>query len=428
MTSETTLPEGTADRDPVRAVIDDRPLTRRVLAGLDDAGITWALLRGGTGGGDVDVLVDAAHLATASAVMARHGLITLPAYGRGTHTFFLGLDTSTGSWVEFDVVTDLSFGRRTEFRTAAAPACLARRRREDGVWALDPEDQYWTLLLHCVLDKRDFAGRHLRRLQALQPAASWESPLVLALPPEVAQAAFHAYRNAVQGAAPSVTGPSITRIWWHADPVAVARAFGSAAALRLVERPLQAWGRRGVSVALVGPDGSGKSTLASGLADRFYFPVRTVYMGLWPRTETPVGPIRTVLAIARRPVLVWTRYLAGLRHRATGRLVVFDRYVYDALLPPRGALIWLKRPYFAVLARCCPAPGLVVLLDSPGDIMHARSGEYDAAHLEAERAAYRRIATRLRRVAYVNGNRPADVVLREVLEHVWRLYQERGSR
>lgn len=428
MSSESAVPEQTAGGDPVRAETDDRPLTRRVLAALDDAGVTWALLRGSTGGGDVDVLVDAAHLSATAAVMTRCGLLPLPAYGRGTHTFFLGLDTATGSWVEFDVVTDLSFGRRTEFRTAAAPACLARRRPADGAWVLNPDDEFWTLLLHCVLDKGGFADRHLSRMRVLVPSASWDSPLVRALPRGVGRAALQAHRDAVCGPAPAPTGPSIARAWWRAEPVAVARAYGSAVALRLVERPLQARGRRGASVALLGPDGSGKSTLAAGLAGRFYFPVRTVYMGLWPRTETPTGPVHTALAIARRPLLVWARYLAALRHRATGRLVVFDRYVYDALLPPRGALIWLKRPYFALLAHCCPAPGLVVLLDSPGDVMHARSGEYDPAHLEAERAAYRRIAARLPRVARVDSNRPADLVLREVMSHVWRLYQDRRPR
>jgi thymidylate kinase len=393
---------------------------------LDDAGVRWALLRGNTGGDDVDVLVDAAQLATAAAVMAVHGLIELAAYGRGTHTFFLGLDEAAGSWVEFDVVTDLSFGRRTEFRTTAAPAYLDRRRREDGVWVLNPEDEFWTLLLHCVLDKRDFAERHLRRLQALAPVTSGDSPLIRALPSEEGQEALRAHRDALRGPTPLMTGSSVARAWWRATPIAVTRAYGFSAALRLVERPLQAWSRRGASVALLGPDGTGKSVLASGLADRFYFPVRTVYMGLWKRAKTPVGPDSAVLEIARRPALTWARYLAALRHRATGRLVVFDRYVYDAL-PPHGPLIWLKRPHLALLAHC-PAPNLVVLLDSPGDIMHARSGEYDSAQLEAERAAYRRIAGRLPRVAYVDVNRPADIVLREVLGHVWRLYRDRGTR
>jgi thymidylate kinase len=425
MSSETTVPERT---DRMSAVgVDDRPLTRRVFAGLDDAGVSWALLRGSSGDGDVDLLVDATDLGTVAAVMAAHDLMPLQAYGRGTHTFFLGLDTATGSWVEFDIVTDLSFGRRTEFRTTAARACLARRQREDGLWVLDPEDDFWALLLHCVLDKGGSAGRHLRRLQALAPATSWDSPLVRALPPGVGQAALRVHRDALRDSTPSVAGPSIARAWWRAKPIAVGQAHVSAAALSLVERPLQAWGRRGASVALLGPDGSGKSTLAIGLAERFYFPVRTVYMGLWPQTESPMGPSRTVLAIARRPLRVWVRYLTALRYRATGRLVVFDRYVYDALLPPRGALIRLKRLYFAVLAHSCPAPNLVVLLDSPGDIMHARSGEYDPEHLEAERAAYRRIAARLPRVAFVDANRASDVVLREVLGHVWRLYKDRSA-
>jgi hypothetical protein len=37
------------------------------------------------------------------------------------------------------------------------------------------------------------------------------------------------------------------------------------------------------------------------------------------------------------------------------------------LAPARGALMWLKRPYFAVRGHGCRAPALVVLLDGPVD-------------------------------------------------------------
>jgi thymidylate kinase len=124
-------------------------------------------------------------------------------------------------------------------------------------------------------------------------------------------------------------------------------------------------------------------------------------------------------------MVVWRRYLAALRHRVLGRLVLFDRYVYDARLPARGGLTWLKRPYFAMLSRCCPAPDLVILLDAPGHVMHARSGEYDAVHLEMERRQYARIAATLPWAVRVDANRPAEAVLRDAVGQVWRLYQTR---
>lgn len=412
----------------IRPQLDARPLTRTVLAALDGAGVTWSLVRGSSGGGDVDVLVAAADRTRAAAVLAAHGLVRLRGYGRGTHAFFLGLDDATATWVEFDLVTEVSFGRRVEFRTAAAPACLARRRRVDGAWVLAPGDEFWMLLLHCLLDKGAFADRHLRRLRRLASVASLDSPLPRALPPGIPSRTLLAHARCGDWRALAATGPRVARAWRRAAPAAVTLNRAVAAALRAVERPLQAWSRRGAAVALLGPDGCGKSTLATGVASAFYFPVRGVYMGLWPTTDAPSGRVGTTLRVVRRPFAVWRRYLVALRHRALGRLVLFDRYVYDARLAPRGGLTWLKRPYFAVLSRCCPAPDLVILLDAPGHVMHARSGEYDADHLEAERRQYARIVATLPRVARIDADRPAEAVRRDAVAHVWRLYQARSHR
>ena len=120
--------------------------------------------------------------------------------------------------------------------------------------------------------------------------------------------------------------------------------------------------RRGLAVALLGPDGAGKSTLAQAIAESFPLPVRVVYMGLW---RDGVGPLR-------RPLLAWRAYATGAWHRALGRTVVFDRYCYDAWLPPRGRFLALKRAYFAFLARTCPRPDLTFVLDLPTEIAEAR--------------------------------------------------------
>jgi thymidylate kinase len=412
---------------PTTALVDRHVLTRVVLAALDAADVTWCLLRGVTGGGDIDVLIAAADQRRAFDVMARHGLCRLAAYGRGSHAFFLGRDEETGGWVEFDLVTDLTFGRRFEHRTRVAPACLARRRRVDGAWLLAPEDEFWALLLHCLLDKGRFARRHTDRLTQLAADASADSPLARCLPPWHRWPDLLAHARAGRWAALVAAAPDVRAVWWRATPAAVARAYAGTSLLRLVERPLQAYGRRGAAVALIGPDGSGKSTVAAGIAAGFRFPVRGVYLGLWKDAARP-GPMRHAGQAVRRPLLAWRGYLAGLRHRALGRLVVFDRYTYDALLPPRGSWTWLKRPYLRVLARCCPAPDLVLVLDAPGAVAHARSGEYDPSHLEWERAEYRRLAGRLSRAVRVDADRPVDAVTAEAIGHIWRVYRDRSAR
>ncbi|SDY92732.1 Thymidylate kinase [Micromonospora pattaloongensis] len=408
------------------------PLARAVLAGLDAADIRWCLLRDGVtpraARDDVDLLVAPADLPRAVTAIEACGLVRLRSHGRGTHRFFLGLDAATATWVELDLVTELAYGRNFEVRTGAAAHCLARRHRANGAWTLAPEDEFWALLLHCLLDKRAFARHHVDRLGHLAPAASLTSPLVRAMPPLASPATLLAHARAGRWSALPALRRRFLAGWWLTHPGTAARRAVVSSALRVVERPLQAWSRRGASVALIGPDGAGKSTLAAGLESASYFPVRRVYMGLWSSTGAPRSAAGQALRVLARPFVVWRRYLGALRHRALGRTVVFDRYVYDALLPPRGSLRWLKRPYFLLLSRLCPAPDVVLLLDVPGAVMHRRSGEYDPAHLEAERAHFRLLQRRVPHLERLDAHRPREVVLADALTRIWRHYVERAAR
>jgi thymidylate kinase len=410
-------------RDPLAAVY----------AGLDGAAVRWCLLRPGADGGppdhDVDLLVAAADVARAVAVLRACGTVPLASYGRGSHRFFLGFDPAKGTFVELDVVTELAYGRHFVVASRAEDACLARRCRAGPAWVLHPDDEFWALLLHCLLDNGAVAARHVGRLAELARSASLDSPLVRAFPDRAGLfAGMLTAGRAGAWAAVTRDREALLRLWRRRHRLEVARRYVRGSLLRTVERPLQAWSRRGLSVALLGPDGAGKSTLARGVESSFCFPVRRVYMGLWRRRETVSGAYRVALDVALRPFVVWGRYLASLGHRALGRLVVFDRYVYDALLPPTGPLVGLKRPYFWLLGRLCPAPDLVLVLDVPGEVMHARKGEHDARRLEAEREHFVRLQRRLPNAERVDADRPPEAVLADVLGRVWRRYADRSVR
>jgi thymidylate kinase len=411
-------------------------LLRAVFAALDDASVRWCLLRGGTDdwppagpGGDVDLLVARADLPRAVAVLKRCQLMPLAAYGRGSHRFFLGFDPGAGAFIELDIVTELAFGPHFALRAEAETACLAGRCREGTAWVLRRDDEFWALLLHCVLDKRAVDEQHAERLGQLAGFASLDSPLVAAWSEHTDLLATMLTAGRAGDWVMAVRqGAALERLLRRRQRVRVARRLVGAVILRAAERPLQAWSRRGIDVALLGPDGAGKSTLARGIESSFYFPVRCVYMGLWARREAVSSKPRQVLEIAFRPLVVWRRYLASLRHRSLGRLVVFDRYVYDAMLPPTGPLVRLKRPYFWLLSRLCPAPELVLVLDVPGRVMHRRKDEHDAERLEADRDQFRRLLGRLSNAERVDANRPADVVLADVLGRIWRRYADRAAR
>jgi hypothetical protein len=153
----------------------DSPSTSAVLSELDAEHIAWALLRDGGDSGDLDVLVDASQFDDVRRLFGRHSFDELPTVARGTHWFFIGRDGNSG--IKFDFVTELAFGRHFEFKTKAAADCLARRRRRGSEYVLDPDDAFWALLFHCILDKRRIVPDRRRRLEQLALGATAEGPL-----------------------------------------------------------------------------------------------------------------------------------------------------------------------------------------------------------------------------------------------------------
>lgn len=168
-----------------------------------------------------------------------------------------------------------------------------------------------------------------------------------------------------------------------------------------------------MTVAILGPDGAGKSTLADGIARSFPAPVVPVYMGLWQSGDDPDGGFSVRDAVAR-PFRAWRRVLTARGHQRRGCLVVFDRYVYDARLPPSPPAVTAKRIYFWFLARACPAPDLTLLLDLPGTVAFARKGENGIAASEAARQHFLALRDELD-LHVLDATQPPDQVLAAAL-------------
>ena len=193
-------------------------------------------------------------------------------------------------------------------------------------------------------------------------------------------------------------------------------------------RPFAWYRRRGLSVALLGPDGAGKSTLAEGIQRSCVFPVRRIYMGLTggalPWVDRLLVPGLVQLG---RMSVIWSRYLRGLYHQARGRLVVFDRYIYDAMVPHPERLNWYRRVTRWLDGHTCPAPDLVLVLSAPGALMHARKGEYTAEMLEDWRRHFLALRQWLPQVELVSTVGPAEEVCADVMGRLWRRYAARWS-
>jgi thymidylate kinase len=285
-------------------------------------------------------------------------------------------------------------------------------------------------LLHCLLEKDLISDRHRATLQDLAGYADPDGALGAAVarscPPDrnpgllVSAAAAGHWEELEEIREP------LRRGWLRVNRGDVIRAR-LLRMRRILNGPRTVLKRRGISVVLLGANGAGKSTVAEAVLRGYPDASYLCYLGLW-KQERPTGRARAALRVLARPGFVWSRYATSLAHRARGELVLFDRYVYDAFLPPQPPLVWLKRPYLWVLAHSCPAPTLTVILDVPGEVAWRRKGENSVAESEQERRELLALRHRLNRVHVVDATRPLDEVVADVTALVWDRYARRWLR
>jgi thymidylate kinase len=282
-------------------------------------------------------------------------------------------------------------------------------------------DAFWLLLLHCLLDKHGVAPHYRGRLQQLAATGSG-SP--------VGRAACRAAGGRVTPE--EFLGATRSGAWETLDELGgrlaaevkrrrTLRDRWRMLARRVVataRKPFLLRRRRGVNLALLGPNGVGKSTAAARLQQSFPFESRVVYMGIWKGSGG--SPPRQAAEVATRPLRIWWRYLRAQYHQLRGRLVIFDRYVYEARLPAGPPLLAAKRPYFWLLAHVVPPAQSAVVLDVPGHVAYGRKQENPPDELELERRFYASLAGRVPSLELVSAARSAEEVGAEITAIVWR--------
>lgn len=159
-------------------------MLERLAGAWDEAGVRWALLRGRATldtGSDVDLLVHRDDLARFEGILLDEGGVSYPRWAHPWHLRFLV------QGIELDVVTELRYCRRRPVSTGLEDGCLERRERDGWLWELAPTDMFWTVLLHCLLDKKEVTERRAAELWATLPfvdrPSAGEQVIAAMLPP-----------------------------------------------------------------------------------------------------------------------------------------------------------------------------------------------------------------------------------------------------
>jgi thymidylate kinase len=401
-------------------------LTDAFLA-LDEHEIAWALLRGvwalGEPSGDVDMLVDAAATAEIDAVLVAAGFARIRAPGHGSHRFFVSYDAAQDRWIELDIVTDVAFGTRQQFRTGLAPGLLARTRRLGTVATLHPDDGFWHLLLHLLLSRGEVPSPNRDVLRSSAPSAPDPGPLealVRTLRPRVASC-LPAAVEADDWRAVVELGRELRTAWYLRDGLGVVTRSGRH---RLERHVPPGVARRGMSVAVLGPDGAGKTTLAEALRSSTRVPAAYVYLGVWreSRFEAQLRRIFGARLALRLAKLVLKRVLIAWQRRR-GRLVLLDRYTLDAELPSDD--LDLKGRISATLVRRTNAdPDMMILLDVPAELMYVRKGEQGVAELQLRRDAYLAMTKRFPQMVVIDAEQSRDEVRRQATALIWKRWSQ----
>jgi O-antigen/teichoic acid export membrane protein len=417
-------PEPTPQSRPerVHAVLGE------LFAALQEKGLSWMCLRTPSNlaapSGDVDLLVARRDAAALADEAARLGFVALPGWASAPDLILLHYHRASDRWLVLDISTSVSFRSPASWcLDGTAEDVLGRRRVANGIPVPDEADAFWLLLLHCLLDKRHVSRRHASSLGRLAAAAPG-SPLGGYLWSAAGDGFFpELFINAARAGDVellSKLGVALVLALRRRRPLRERLRVSVAGAVRVARKPLLLGRRKGVSLALLGPNGVGKSTAAAGLQQTLPFELRIVYMGMWKVSAAPHGRGFVAAEIAVRPLRVWGRYLAAQYHQFRGRMVVFDRYVYEALLPARPPLLKAKRAYHWLLAHAIPGPRLAVVLDVSGAVAYGRKQENSAAELEQERHIYRQLASRTPGVAVVDAAADAEFVRAEITTLIWR--------
>ena len=401
---------------------------------LEQAGIQYCILRDAEqintrkANAEIDLVVAKRQMKQLWTNLTRLGFIALPSWGHTPHRFFVGYDMMNDCWLKLDVVTDIAYGYPYHtMYTDLAVHCLARRRKEQGVYTPATEDELIMLIFHCILDKRRFDEHRRQRIKTLCNRISDEQAVVSLLQhygqPTLSWPQLAAWINNDQWHELLALRPTLSKQLIQQQRFMVGVRQMQQRLLRKLNQWLNQRRPRSITVAILAPDGAGKSTVVAGIQQTFYFPVYTTYMGLYQKggsRRSTAGILGT--GFLYRLIQQWRRYATARYQQARRKLVIFDRYTYDSLLPSGKPLTRLQQWRRWLLAHACPAPNLVILLDAPGEVLYARKKEHSVELLESRRQSYLNLQTEVPQTVVIDATQDMQTVRRMITKAIWGGY------
>ena len=425
-----------------------RSSTFKVILGSLNNKIEYALLHGWQGlpehlPSDLDIALapkDLAHLKQVLLSVKDAKLVNLLQHETTCYYFVLALQNGTRvRFLPVDVALDYRRDGRIWF---GAEELLKGRRRWKEFWVAAPEVEFKYLLVKKIL-KQHVPPRAFERLQALaQELGALADDEARRLLGEKWAGRVMAWIRAGNREALEQEIRRLKRqlLWqkFKQEPLNPLKYW-----LPEIKRIWRRWRHpTGLWVAVLGPDGAGKSTLIQGLQKELAGAFRrTAAFHLMPRpfrkrgdggpvTDPHGRPPRSLPISLLKLVYYWLDYTLGywLKIRPAlvcSTLVLFDRYYDDLLIDPKryryGGPMRLAR----LLRRFIPRPDVFLVLDVPVEELLRRKQEVPREELERQVAAYRRFALGTPNAYLLDGSRPPDEVVHQVLDMILDFLHER---
>lgn len=417
--------EADSERDSPR-LNSLHPKLKELFDALNQNGMEWLLLRGADRLerplGDVDLLVSRRSLSDLDLIVRSHAFLRISSAVLSTRRGYVLYDHLSNLWIKLDVVCDIAFGPVHDLMSPLGSGILQRRKLVGYLWLPDSDDAFWHLLLHFGFDKGSLSSAHISVLAASLKDARVDGEFGRFLSSVASETVLSRLLEAVGATdveSANVALDSLRQAWISQENI-LSRV--SAMIRRALSRlNLGTWTslRPGAAVAVLGPDGAGKTTLAQGLCESFAIPTTYEYMGLWKET-------RWMKRIARVPgasvPFVLGRMLAR-RSRVTylrlrGRIVIMDRYHYDAYLVPRSAA-WRQRITARLVLMLGQPADMILILDLPGEIAFSRKGEQSVEELNQWRESYLSLTTHQVPNSIIDATQSASLVHQDASQAIW---------